>query len=110
MRRITWAAILLGAVTASTAAPASQVAVGHAGSYLVKNDGTVWVWGDYNGGERAGTPDAEKENTHTKPAPLSGLSDIVAVSAGSGHSTALKRDGTVWTWGYNGEGQLGTRP
>jgi alpha-tubulin suppressor-like RCC1 family protein len=40
---------------------------------------------------------------------VTGLSDVVGISAGSGHSIALKKDGTVWTWGYNGEGQLGTR-
>jgi alpha-tubulin suppressor-like RCC1 family protein len=44
------------------------------------------------------------------PAAVAGLSDLGAVSAGSGHSVVLKKDGTVWTWGYNGEGQLGTRP
>ena len=30
-----------------------------------------------------------------------------AISAGGNHSLALKSDGTVWAWGYNGYGQLG---
>ncbi len=29
------------------------------------------------------------------------------VDGGEWHSIALKSDGTVWTWGYNGYGQLG---
>jgi alpha-tubulin suppressor-like RCC1 family protein len=31
----------------------------------------------------------------------------VAIAAGGAHSLALKSDGTVWAWGYNGYGQLG---
>ena len=36
-------------------------------------------------------------------------SDVAApmVAAGGGHTVALKKDGTVWTWGNNGVGQLG---
>ncbi len=36
-------------------------------------------------------------------------SDIAApmVAAGGGHTVALKKDGTVWSWGNNGVGQLG---
>ncbi|HUP70849.1 MAG TPA: hypothetical protein VM142_13695 [Acidimicrobiales bacterium] len=43
-------------------------------------------------------------------APVPGLgpgSDVVAVSAGGRHNLALKRDGTVLSWGQNGDGQLG---
>lgn len=32
---------------------------------------------------------------------------VIVVSAGSFHSAALCDDGTVWTWGDNGYGQLG---
>src|SRR5437764_12099093 len=31
----------------------------------------------------------------------------MAVAAGTYHSLAVKSDGTVWAWGYNGHGQLG---
>ena len=36
-----------------------------------------------------------------------GLINVVAVAAGRSHSIAIKDDGSVWTWGYNGYGQLG---
>jgi alpha-tubulin suppressor-like RCC1 family protein len=41
---------------------------------------------------------------------VSGLSDAVDVSAGINHGLALKRDGTVWSWGQNNSGQLGSSP
>jgi uncharacterized repeat protein (TIGR01451 family) len=33
--------------------------------------------------------------------------EVSALEAGSCHSVALRSDGTVWTWGCNGSGQLG---
>lgn len=42
-----------------------------------------------------------------QPVPSYGMSDALQVSTGLGHSVALKQDGSVWTWGYNGYGQLG---
>ena len=30
-----------------------------------------------------------------------------AIAAGDFHNMALRTDGTVWSWGYNGAGQLG---
>jgi alpha-tubulin suppressor-like RCC1 family protein len=32
---------------------------------------------------------------------------VIAIAAGGVHSMALKSDGTVLTWGFNGVGQLG---
>jgi hypothetical protein len=37
-----------------------------------------------------------------------GLSGVIAVAAGAEHSVALRWDGTVWAWGSNANGQLGT--
>ena len=33
--------------------------------------------------------------------------DWAMVSTGWGHTVAIKKDGTLWAWGYNGAGQLG---
>jgi hypothetical protein len=35
------------------------------------------------------------------------MDDVVSVSAGSGHSLAIKADGSLWAWGANFYGQLG---
>ena len=32
---------------------------------------------------------------------------VSAITSGALHSCALKDDGSVWCWGYNGAGQLG---
>jgi alpha-tubulin suppressor-like RCC1 family protein len=41
------------------------------------------------------------------PVQVANLSHVVSVAGGDQHSVALKSDGTVWTWGNNGWGQLG---
>ena len=72
---------------------------------FLKSDGTVWAWGMNTLGQLgSGTPLWE---TPESPVQVSGLSDVIAISAGSGHSLALKQDGTVWSWGANSFGQLG---
>ncbi len=39
--------------------------------------------------------------------PVSGLDNVIQVSAGLEHVVALKSDGSVWAWGRNNRGQLG---
>jgi len=75
-------------------------------SLALKSDGTVWAWGwNYHGQVGDGNSGAGADKS--TPFKISSLTDVVAISAGSGHSLALKSDGTVWAWGANTNGQLG---
>ena len=69
----------------------------------IKNDGTVWAWGD---GAQGKLGNGGTETKYT-PVQVSGLTDVTAVAPGYNHTLALKEDGTVWAWGYNQYGQLG---
>jgi alpha-tubulin suppressor-like RCC1 family protein len=81
----------------------AAVAAGGSHSLALKEDGTVWAWGDNSIGQ-LGLNDYDGRLTPTLVPELSG---IVAIAAGRYHSLALKSDGTVVAWGYNGNGQLG---
>ncbi|OHV31901.1 hypothetical protein BCD49_06490 [Pseudofrankia sp. EUN1h] len=67
-------------------------------------DGTVWTWGINSWGQ-LGTGSAEY--SRAKPAQVPGLTGVVQIATGRAHVVALRGDGTVWTWGYNGVGALG---
>ncbi len=41
------------------------------------------------------------------PVQVAGLTGMMSISHGGGHTLALKGDGTVWAWGRNVYGQLG---
>ncbi len=95
-----------------------DVAGGYDYTTALKNDGTVWIWG-YD------VRTFSTENyTPVQVSELSGITAIAggayhtialkndagcttAIDAGWFHSIALKADGTVWTWGPDGRGELG---
>ncbi|MGZ4033504.1 MAG: RCC1 domain-containing protein, partial [Bacteroidia bacterium] len=80
------------------------IAGGWEHSLALKNDGTVWAWGDNTYGQLG-------NGTYTNsnvPVQVVGLTGVIAIAGGSPWNyLALKNDGTVWGWGYNSYGQLG---
>ena len=91
------------------------VAAGTYHSLALLSNGTVMAWGENAAGQLGlGTSTGpEICNTYpciTRPALVPGLSNVVAIAAAYDASAALLADGTVMTWGYNYEGQLGLPP
>ena len=81
-----------------------EISAGFYHSLARKADGTVWAWGlDYAG--RLGN--GPGGGPGLSPVQVTGLAGVTRISAGGGHSLALRGDGTVWAWGDNGKGQLG---
>jgi uncharacterized repeat protein (TIGR02543 family) len=90
----------------------------------IRADGTVWTWGANNW---LGAFDCEDiddnnnlgffcgygmlgdgtENDHYTPEQISGLSGAIMALGGDSSTSVLLKDGTVWTFGSNGAGQLG---
>ena len=80
------------------------VAAGRNHILALKADGTLSSWGSNSSGQ-LGDPSAG--SVRATPGPVPGLSDVVAISGGGQHSLALKRNGTVWSFGQNTYGALG---
>lgn len=66
--------------------------------FALKEDGTVWAWGD-NSGKQLGT--GMTTTTVDKPTQVSGLTGITKIAMNTFHRLALRNDGTVWAWGDN---------
>ncbi|WP_018882954.1 invasin domain 3-containing protein [Paenibacillus massiliensis] len=86
-----------------------EVAVGDYHSMLLKQDGTVWAWG-HNGLSQLGN--GQSSNGSAYPVQVMDSSDqpLGAVRSIVGHrlgGLALRDDGTVWSWGYNENYNLG---
>lgn len=84
----------------------AAIAAGEMHTVALKNDGTVWAWGRNSYGQLGDGTNGDPLD-HATPIQVVGLNNIINISAGYGHSVALKHDGTVWAWGQNWYGQLG---
>ncbi|MGI4864268.1 MAG: T9SS type A sorting domain-containing protein [Janthinobacterium lividum] len=89
-----------------TATTWQSVAPGNGFALARRQDGTLWSWGYNRWGQLGrGTTIAQ---TQTIPAQVGTATTWTGLSAGAAHAAALRQDGTLWTWGGNFLGQLGT--
>ena len=74
-------------------------------SVATKTDGSLWVWG-HNGSGQFGVNDATI-GYRSSPIQVGTATNWSKISASTGFTAAIKTDGSLWTWGTNGNGQLG---
>jgi len=90
--------------TVGGAATWTQISAVNGLTAAIKSDGTLWTWGGNNFGQ-LGTG-----NTTSRSSPgttAGGGTNWKQVSTGAITTAAVKTDGTLWTWGYDGYGFLG---
>lgn len=80
------------------------IAAGVSHSLAINRSGVVFGWGSNHYWAQLGIGEASWSPNPVQP---HGMTDCIAVAAGRYHSVALKKDGSVWTWGGNTHGQLG---
>lgn len=86
-----------------TASNWQSVKAGYDFSLAIKNDGTLWGWGNNSSGQLGNGTTADS----SVPIQIGTDTDWVKVSSGIPHSMAIKSNGTLWAWGSNFPGQFG---
>jgi len=83
-----------------------RVAAGAKHTLAIKNDGTLWAWGDNTYGQLG---DNSKISRLTPVQVVGAGTDNLwsQIAAGERHTIALKSNGELWAWGNNQYGQLG---
>jgi len=74
----------------------------------VRSDGTLWAWGHNNDGQLGIGSSGGFNDYRRQPVQVGIDSNWASVSVGNGFTVATRTNGTLWTWGHNGVGQLGS--
>jgi alpha-tubulin suppressor-like RCC1 family protein len=90
------------------APPSIVLAGGGHHTLVVTADGVLRSWGaNYNGQLGLNYFNSTAPYGIALPQPVPGESTWRWAATGSDHSMALRSDGSLWAWGFNGYGQLG---
>lgn len=81
-----------------------SISLGSSHAVSLKCDGTLWSWGDNQFGQIGDNTNAQR---FTPTQEISESTEWTRAIGGDVHTTAMKSDGTVWSWGFSGCGQVG---
>jgi alpha-tubulin suppressor-like RCC1 family protein len=84
-----------------------SVAGGFGHVLALKADGTLWAWGNNREGAVGQPPSTNSMAAPVAPTRIGTDTNWVRIAAGIDHNLALKKDGSLWAWGYNNSGQVG---
>lgn len=90
-----------------TATNWKSVSVGSDHVLAVRTDGTLWAWGRNLYGQLGTGTTLPAGDVQVMPVQVGVATTWASVQAGNVFSLALRTDGTLWSWGYGREGQLG---
>ncbi|AEC01294.1 fimbrillin family protein [Parasphaerochaeta coccoides] len=100
-------------VTSMNTEPSNPVTAFSAGGHhtmILKKNGTLWATGRNIYGQLGDGTTTEKTTpvqVKASTADNDFMTDVAAVSAGYHHTMIVKKDGTLWATGSNGNGELG---
>jgi hypothetical protein len=83
----------------------NSISAGMAHTCGIMSDLSMWCWGDNSSGQLG---DGTQISASAPRAVTVAGQAWASVSAGSAHTCALATDSTLWCWGDNSDGQLGT--
>jgi alpha-tubulin suppressor-like RCC1 family protein len=105
--------ITYGADQAVTPASVFTIAAVSGGSnhfMALREDGTVWTWGENAYGQLGDGTFANSSSpvqVIDPSDPTGYLANVIFIESGRDYAMAVKADGTLWGWGYNQRGNLG---
>jgi alpha-tubulin suppressor-like RCC1 family protein len=81
-----------------------RITASYYGAIAIKTDGTLWSWGQNAYGQLG----LGNTTRYSSPKQVGALTNWLNVTSGYLASIlSTKTDGTLWSWGYNAQGQLG---
>jgi alpha-tubulin suppressor-like RCC1 family protein len=77
----------------------TQIGNGYFSTTALRTNGTIWSWGRNSYGQLGDNTTVDKSSPVSV---VGGITDWVQISVGNEHVAALRANGTIWTWGFNG--------
>jgi alpha-tubulin suppressor-like RCC1 family protein len=85
-----------------------KISAGWGFNLMLKNDGSLWAWATNSKGQFGNGTSVSSSPWIGSEIPEKVLdSGVVEIAAGGKHSLFLKADNSLWTMGFNYDGQLG---